>query len=93
MLRELVEVFETDCVIRREYRGGLYQSRFDLYLNQRENPAGYRALLHIQRLMDGRRSCLDIAAELGIDFPFVKKFADALVAQGLAESSPRASLQ
>ncbi len=93
VMREIVDVLEADNVVTRRYRGPLYQSRYGLYFDPRENPAGYRALHDLQRLMDGRRSCLEIAAALGIDFPFVKKFADALLAHGLADAMPRASLQ
>ena len=93
MLREIVDIIETDCVVTRRYRGPLYQSRYGLYFDPNENLAGYYALHDLQRLMDGSRTCLEIATTLGIDYPFVKKFADALLANGLADAVPRASLR
>ena len=38
----------------------------------------------IQILMDGTRSNLEIACELGISYSFVESFADALLANELA---------
>ncbi|MDB6149044.1 MAG: aminopeptidase [Chthoniobacter sp.] len=89
VLREVVNVFEADRVITRNYRGPLYQSRHGLYFDPRENRAGYLALHDIQTLMDGTRSCLEIASALHLDYPFVNRFADALLERGLAESAPR----
>lgn len=93
VLREIVDALETDCIVTRKYRGPLYQGRYGLYFDPRENPANYRALHDIQRLMDGRHTCLGIAARLGIDFPFVRKFADSLLSHGLAGAAPVPSLR
>lgn len=93
VLQEIVDVLETDSVITRRYRGPLYQSRYELGFDPSENRVGYSALHDIQRLMDGRHSCLDIADALDVEFPFVKKFAAALLSHGLAEASLRPSLR
>ncbi len=87
-LQRIAEVFETDCVVTRRFRGPLYQNRFGLHIDIRQDRAGYFALQDIQRLMDGSRSCLEIAEQLGVDFGFVKGYADALVERGLADVAP-----
>ena len=77
-----------DTIVTRKYRGPLYQARHGLHIDVRENRAGYFAVQDTQRLMDGHRSCAQIATQLGIDFDFVKKFADALIERGLAVERP-----
>ncbi|MDA1188677.1 MAG: hypothetical protein O2854_03215 [Chloroflexi bacterium] len=44
---------------------------------------GYASLEAVQILMDGKRSCLDIADELNIDFFFVHRFGLQLQQKGL----------
>jgi aminopeptidase-like protein len=84
LLERMVDIFERDRVIRRTYRGPLYLSRYDLYIDPKKDRAGYRSLQEIQILMDGTRSNLEIACELGISYAFVESFADALLANELA---------
>ena len=47
-------------------------------------PTALRSLQEIQILMDGTRSNLSIAEELGISFQFVDRFATALEERDLA---------
>lgn len=91
VLERIVDAFETDYVPVRTYRGPLYQSRYDLYVDVKTNQQGYFQLQNIQALMDGRRSCLEIAGELGVDFEFVRGFADRLGELGLAQRREHAA--
>jgi aminopeptidase-like protein len=88
LLCRIAAVIEGDAVITRRYRGPLYQSRFGVYIDPRADAAGYIALQDIQRLMDGQRSCLQIAEALGVSFDFVRRFADTLLEHDLADSAP-----
>jgi aminopeptidase-like protein len=78
ILQKIVEVFETDCVPRRTYRGPLYLSRYGLYIDPKKDRKGYKNLQNIQILIDGRRTCLDIAHQLDIDFFFVRNLVSEL---------------
>jgi aminopeptidase-like protein len=84
VLQNIVEVFETDCIPKRLYRGPLYLSRFGLYIDPQKDPQGYQVLQDIQILMDGTRSCLEIAENLKIDYTFVRSFVEKLCQKNLA---------
>lgn len=86
LLQEIVGVFERDRILRRKYSGPLYLSRYGLYIDPKKDRKGYRNLQETQILMDGTRSCLEIADELGIGFDFVARFGEKLVEYGLAEA-------
>lgn len=86
LLRRIVGVLERDRVLRRRYRGPLYLSRYGLYIDPKKDRKGYRSLQETQILMDGTRSCLEIADALGIGFDFVARFGERLVECGLAEA-------
>jgi len=88
LLEAVIKVFETDGICRRNYRGPLYQSRYDLYIDPKIDPKGYENLQACQILMDGQRSCTDIASQLQIDFGFVRSFADELCKRNLATLQP-----
>ena len=90
VLQAIVDVFESDGIPQRRYRGPLYQSRYDLYVDFKSNPDGYRALQDSQILMNGRTSCLDIAATLGVDYRFIRQFVEQLCDKNLAAlAAPR----
>jgi aminopeptidase-like protein len=80
----IVDVLERDFIPRRTYKGPLFLSRYGLYIDFKTNPAGYRQLQEIQILMDGERSCLEIADAIGADFGFVHDFVEKLCKLGLA---------
>jgi aminopeptidase-like protein len=96
LLLEIIDVFETDCIPSRAYKGPLYLSKYNLYIDPKINPQGYTHLQEAQILMDGTRSCLEIAQQLGIDYSFVRAFAAELCKHKLAVVRPyqsRISLQ
>lgn len=88
LLQRIAMMIEDDSIPTRTYRGPLYQSRYGIYIDPRVDRRGYDALQDIQRLMDGTRSCLQIAEALGVDFDFVHRFASTLSEHGLAAASP-----
>jgi aminopeptidase-like protein len=85
LLERVIDVFETDFVPVRRYQGPLYLSRFGLYISPKQNWAMYELQERAQVLMDGRRSCFDIAHELGADFERVRAFALALAERELID--------
>jgi aminopeptidase-like protein len=96
LLLQMIHVLETDCIPIRAYKGPLFLSKYNLYIDPKINPKGYTHLQEVQILMDGTRSCLEIAQQLSIDYTFVKTFVDELCRQNLAMVRPyqsRISLQ
>ncbi len=85
VLLRIVRVLEDDAVIVPRFRGPLYLSRYGLYIDPKLDPKGYENLEAIQILMSERKSCLEIADELDIDFFFVRKFAADLAGLDLVE--------
>jgi len=84
MLTDIADTFESDCVPVRAYKGPLYLSGYNLYIDPLLDPKGYRALQAIQIYMDGKRSLLDIAELADVSFSFVRGFVDELCKFGLA---------
>lgn len=97
VLRDMVQVLETDCVVRRTYRGPLYLSRYGIgsasangqrsatpLLSLDKGRSFGRTVQAVQILMDGKRTCLDIAHTLDLDYHFVHAFAGELQRHGLA---------
>lgn len=88
ILSRAVEIFETDFVPERNYDGPLYLSPHGLYIDPYLDPRGYDAIEHMQYLMDGKRSCFEIAEQLDLDYFFVYDFTQQLVEKGLAKRKP-----
>jgi aminopeptidase-like protein len=91
LLQRIVHIFETDCVPTLTYKGPLYLSKYQLYIDPKVNRRGYESLQEMQILMDGRKSCLDIAKAIGADYSFVRSFVGELCRHRLAEVSPVAA--
>ena len=89
ILRRITEVFETDCIPELNFRGPLYLSRDGLYIDPIQDSKGAENLERMLALMDGTRSCMDIADILDIDFFFVRDFCRVLEENGLAKPRPR----
>jgi aminopeptidase-like protein len=88
ILQQIIDVFETDCIPTRTYKGPLYLSKYNLYIDPKFNPKGYANLQEIQILMDGTRSCLEIAQQLDISYTFVFTFVTKLCQHNLATNRP-----
>lgn len=89
VLRRLIEVFESDFVPVRRFQGPLYQSRYGLDIDPSVDKQAAASLERMLALIDGTRSCMDIAAILNVDFFFVRDLCEALLEKGLADRRPR----
>jgi Uncharacterized protein conserved in bacteria with an aminopeptidase-like domain len=89
LLWRIVEVFESDFIPVRSYNGPLYLSRYGLYIDPTVDRKGAKNIERLQVLMDGERSCMDIADELEIDFYFVRDFCEKLADKNLISKIPR----
>jgi aminopeptidase-like protein len=91
ILQRIVEVFETDRLPVRDFSGPPYQSRHGLYADASSCPGGYGLREAVPILMDGRKSLMDIAAELEVDFFAVRELARCMQGAGLVELEPLAA--
>jgi aminopeptidase-like protein len=89
VLMRIAEVFESDYVPERAYSGPLYLSRYGLYVDPTVDKDGARNIERMQAMLDGKRSCMDIAQELGIDFYFARSFFDRMAEKGLLRKAAR----
>ena len=89
LLTRISEVFETDYVPVRTYNGPLYLSRYGLYIDPTLDRQAARNVEKMQVLIDGERSCMDIAREFDTDFFFIRDFFDDMAQHGLLTKQPR----
>jgi aminopeptidase-like protein len=85
ILQRVMEVFETDYVPLPRFDGPIYLSRYGLYVDPTLVEKDANRLERLQALMDGKRSCMDIAGLLDSDFFVVRDLCDILRAKNLVE--------
>ncbi len=88
IILNIIDILETDYTPVLKYKGPLCLSRYDLYIDMKSNPDGYRHLELAQILANaggGGTSCFEIASEIGAEYEFVKHFFDKLLYYNLAE--------
>lgn len=75
---DIINILETDYIPILNYKGPLYLSRYNLYIDPKTNPQLYKHIEAVQIFADGHTSCFEIAEKVGIDYKFVKDFFDEL---------------
>ena len=83
VLIRTIEILETNIVPTLNYKGPLYLSAHNLYIDPYVNPEGYDNLEYIQMLIDGKLSVFEIAEKLNIDYFFVLDFIQKLFEKSL----------
>jgi len=83
ILERIVQVIESDYIPIPGFKGPIYLSRYNLYIDPKLSRRGYDKIHDIQFLMNKKRSCFDIAHTLEVDYFFVKDFCDRLAEIGL----------
>ena len=83
---DIINILETDYIPELKYKGPLCLSRYNLYIDCKTNPEGYRHIEAAQILADGKTSCFQIAEKTGADYNFVKNFFDELLKYSLIMS-------
>jgi aminopeptidase-like protein len=84
LLKNIVLTFEDDVIVKRNYLGPLYLSRYDMYIDFKKDPEGYHNIQQAQILMDGETSTLEIAKKLDIQPEFINSLAKNLIEKNLA---------
>ena len=85
LIFNIIDVLETDYVPVLKYKGPLYLSRYNLYIDIRNNKDAYKHIEAMQILADGKLSCFEIAQKIGAEYSFVKKFFDMIKSNNLID--------
>ncbi len=83
----MCRVAEEDTTYDRTQSVPIYLTRYDLYLDAVDQRAAFKDRRTILYGIDGEKSLLDIAVQVGIDFDKVKAFSDRLYELGLIRKS------
>jgi aminopeptidase-like protein len=88
VIEEIVRTYATNYVPRRTFRGPVFLSGHDLWVDWRVNPALNHALDKIMLRLEGDRTVYDIAEELGLDYRDVLDYIERFRSHGLVEALP-----
>jgi aminopeptidase-like protein len=89
VVEDLARTFVTNYIPRRTFRGPVFLSRYDLWVDWRVNPALNRALDMIMLRLEGDRTVYDIADELGLVYDDVLSYIERFRCNGLVEALSR----
>jgi len=88
VVEEIVRTYATNYVPRRTFRGPVFLSGLDLWVDWRVAPALNRALDMIMLRLEGDRTVYDIAEELGLPYHDVLGYLERFREHGLIETLP-----
>ncbi|MFV0519843.1 MAG: hypothetical protein ACK5LY_06160, partial [Lachnospirales bacterium] len=74
LIEKIINVYENDYIPTFKFKGPLYLSKYDLYWDPKIYPDVYTKIEAIQIYTDGKRSILEIADLVDLDFEFVLEF-------------------
>jgi aminopeptidase-like protein len=88
VVEEIVRTYATNYVPRRTFRGPVFLSGHDLWVDWRVNPALNHALDMIMLRLEGDRTVYDIAEELGLAYGDVLDYMERFRSHALIEALP-----
>lgn len=74
LIEKIINVSENDYIPKLNFKGPLYLSKYNLYWDSKIYPEIYTKIESIQILTDGKKSVLEIADLVDLDFEFVYEF-------------------
>ncbi len=83
IIMDVIKIFENNSVPILKYKGPLCLSRYNIFIDIRENRNAYRHIEALQILTDGKKSYFDLALDTGADFDFVLDFYNKLIEKKL----------
>ena len=87
ILKSIINLFERDYIPLRQYKGPLYQSKYNLAIDSTQDPRGHLKIHEIQREMNGRQSMLEISHKTQTSFEFVESFCNELKSRKLLKKN------
>ena len=91
VVEEIVRTYATNYVPKRTFRGPIFLSGHDLWVDWRVNPELNHALDMIMLRLEGDRTVYDIAEELGLAYSDVLSYIERFRRRGLVEALPTPS--
>jgi aminopeptidase-like protein len=88
VVEEIVRTYATNYVPKRTFRGPIFLSGHDLWVDWRVNPGLNYALDMIMLRLEGDRTVYDIAEELGLAYRDVLAYIERFRRRGLVEALP-----
>ena len=85
---EIVRIFASNYIPRRNFRGPVFLSGSGLWVDWRENWALNRAIEKIMTCFEGDLSVFDIAAQVGLDYWMVRDYVEKFRLKGLVDRLP-----
>jgi aminopeptidase-like protein len=84
----MLDAFERNAYVVNRFKGEVFASGYDIWIDYRQNPKGHRNLFRIMEHCDGTHTVADIALELEIPFQAVWEIVLTFADKGLVEFSP-----
>ncbi|NOY98840.1 MAG: DUF4910 domain-containing protein [Chloroflexi bacterium] len=85
---EIIRIFASNYVPRRTFRGPVFLSGHDLWVDWREDWALNRAIEKIMMRFEGRHSIFEIAEEVGLDYWKTREYIEEFRAKGFIVPQP-----
>ncbi len=83
IILKIIEIFDRDYVPQRTFKGLIFLSRYNLWVDWRVDPELNRNLDLIMMSLEGDESIFDIAEKLKVDFETVFDYINKLLDKGL----------
>ncbi len=88
VVEEIVRIFGSNYTPKRKFRGPLFLSGNDLWVDWRENFELNRAIEKIMMSLEGDQSIFDIAVDVGLDYWVVRDYVEKFREKGFVDANP-----
>ena len=85
VIDEIVRIFATDYIPRRNFRGPVFLSGHGLWVDWQENWALNRAIEKIMMRFEGEHSVFDIARDVELDYWMVRDYVNQFLEKGFID--------
>ncbi|PIR89065.1 MAG: hypothetical protein COU07_03170 [Candidatus Harrisonbacteria bacterium CG10_big_fil_rev_8_21_14_0_10_40_38] len=85
VILEMISIIDNDYFPKRKFRGPVFLSGYDLWIDWRVNPEMNKKSEQIMLRLEGNKSVFDIADELDLSFLDVKNYLDKFLEKKLIE--------
>lgn len=88
LIEEIVRIFSTNYIPRRNFRGPVFLSGHGLWVDWQENWGLNRAIEKIMMRFEGHHSVFDIARDVDLDYWMVRDYVNQFHEKGFIEKLP-----
>ncbi len=88
VVEEIVRIHGSNYIPKRKFRGPLFLSGNDLWVDWRENFELNRAIEKIMMSLEGDQSIFDIAIDVGLDYWEVRQYVEKFRTKGFVDAIP-----